>query len=283
MRFNHVFFLIMLLAGLSAFAVPRRFTDGGRPLIGAVFSPVARPVRSVASAVTNRVSPPATDDPRPRDDVYRENMALRQQQVALQNDVQRLSMALGEQKKYNEPVTAVAVAGAVSEQGDSLLLSGSTLTGLENATFALADRNVIGRLVAGRGGTQVRLVTHPQSKIMGYFGKFQTVSRPATRPGDEPEQATSFVPLPLGTRLILGVGQNKMVCLNVPLEDIRKSGLAPGDWVFINDSDWSAVRDRAIGVVKGFRGTGKLMATIDIEPHTNLLRLGEVMVRKSER
>jgi cell shape-determining protein MreC len=278
MRFNHVFFVLLLLSTVSAFALPRRATDGARPGVGLLLTPVARPVSALAGYASNRVSPVHSDDPRSRDELVDENTRLRQQLIRLESELSRLEIAAAEKAKYTDDVTQVAVAGSAPGQGDGLLLQGSTMTGLQSGMFALHDQAVVGTLVSGRGGTQVRLVTDPQTRVQAYFVSF----RQSGRSTSQPSSAGTYVKLPLGIRLVEGRGGNLMVCRNIPMEDIKTSGLQKGDWVVVDDADWAPVQHRRIGVVSEIRDSGKLMAEIVIKPEVNLLRLSRVMVLKPE-
>jgi cell shape-determining protein MreC len=143
----------------------------------------------------------------------------------------------------------------------------------------LYEHNVVGTLVSGRVGAQVRLVTDKQSRIRARFGSFRSID-PENKPGTTKPSAaeTRFVPYKLNEVLVEGQGNGKMVSRNLPLADVRREGLKAGDWVVASDPDWPELNDRRIGKVQEIRTADHMMAEIEITPERDLMRLREVMV-----
>jgi hypothetical protein len=148
----------------------------------------------------------------------------------------------------------------------------------------LNEQNVVGTLVSGRIGTQVRLVTDKQSRIQARFGTFRTVEPETTKPGTRPAAPESrFVYYKLDARLVEGQGGGRMICRNLAIADVRREGLKPGDWAVVDDPEWPQLHDRRIGIVKEIRTSDHMMAEIEIRPERDLLRLREVMVMTKKK
>src|SRR4051812_42577561 len=131
LRFKHVFAALMTLAFVSAFFLPQSINEVPRSHVQALFAPVAKPIRRIASALHAKVAPVAVKDyaspnsPRAAADVLRENQELWQR-------VENLSAQLDKLKELNSDrarmgdlrklCTPFAVYGSDSANRDSLLL-----------------------------------------------------------------------------------------------------------------------------------------------------------------
>src|SRR5688500_6888149 len=82
-KFNHVFAFLMVLATMSAFAIPARYTDKALPQVQSIFTPVSYPVRKAAASVHARVAPRDSSDKRKAVDVKDENQRLREKVIEL--------------------------------------------------------------------------------------------------------------------------------------------------------------------------------------------------------
>lgn len=305
MRFNHVFYALLGISGVGAFAVPPTFSDAARPKLTALFTPVARPARAVGAWATGRWGAPEPRlDQRPADTVYAENQALKAANVKMAYELDGLRQVVAEWNKVGplkDRCTAVAVVGNDASLGvrDALSLQSGSMAGLTDGMFVLRDQNVVGRLVTGKLGAQVRLVTDPQTKVYAYFGSFRKPDKSAAKhktaveigPGGsavvaEPadEDAPVFVRLNLPVKLVEGAGHGTMVCRNIPYADaVDREGLKIGDWAVIEDREWKDLQGWRLGVVTDIRKTNRMFAEIEIKPESNLLQLREVMVLTKEK
>src|ERR1700761_5566836 len=76
LRFNHVFAFLMLIAALTAFAMPAKYANH-TPQVAALFAPISRPAGALAGWIHRRVAPDPSTDARPDETVRRENLELK--------------------------------------------------------------------------------------------------------------------------------------------------------------------------------------------------------------
>src|SRR3954447_20595422 len=76
-RFRHVFFFLMLLSVLGAFAIPPARTQRVKPNVQALLLPVSWPARGVGQWLAGRRGDEAWNDRRDADVVKAENAELR--------------------------------------------------------------------------------------------------------------------------------------------------------------------------------------------------------------
>lgn len=290
MRFTHVYYLLLALSALSAFVIPQRFTDGGRPMVATLLTPVAQPARAVAAWATGRFNPPAPrGDGRPSEQLFQENDELRLANVKLIYDLEELRKVNGEREKLGdvrELCTPVAVIGNDPGQRDALAVRTTNLGNMHDGMYVLNDRDVVGTLITGKAGAQVRLVTDPQSRILAYFGSFRRSGKPDTQPakgGSSDVPGMQFVRVALPTHLIEGTGRGKMICRNIPYADVEKAGLNAGDWVVVDDPACpKSLQGRRLGTVSSIGKSASMMALIEIKPQSDLLSLREVMILRDK-
>jgi hypothetical protein len=286
-RFNHVFYSLLVLCVLSAFVLPARYTES-KPRISALFTPVAAPSRSVVAWVTGNSKPQSIPDPRPADEITKENNELRFANATLSYQVAELQRVMGDRLSVGDlrdQCTPVGVLGPDLGTRDSLALRSGNYGGLQDGMFVLHDRDVVGTLVSGKAGAQVRLVTDRQSKVQARFGSFRPVrvDGPTTRKTAAGAPATDselrFVLYKLDPKLVVGQGDGKMLCRNLAFGDVQKEGLKVGDWAVVDDPELpQELHNRRIGVVTAIRAAEHMMTDIEIRPEGNLLSLREVMV-----
>src|SRR4026208_300524 len=94
-KFNHVFAALLVLSALSAFVIPQRYTARAQPQVQSLFQPVARPVRSVAGWINERLIKPPARDARDKQTIIDENEELKQETA-------RLTHILTEVKRLGE-------------------------------------------------------------------------------------------------------------------------------------------------------------------------------------
>jgi hypothetical protein len=274
LKFNHVFFILLTLSAMSAFLIPAQYSDRVHPQLQAVFAPVAMPVRTIARWASEKASPPRVADARGAVLVSHENQELKQANAKLLHDLEEMRRINADREKVGsirELCTPVAVDGNPDSSRETLALRGSSLQGLRDGQFVLYDNDIVGTLRAGKLGAQVRLITDPGFRVNCYFR--------SQRRNEKGEILFARIDLP--DKLVEGVGRGVMVCRGLPYDDVKKSGLAVGDWAVLNDSDWPArLKGRRLGQVTsvGRWREHPLFAEIKIQPVSNLMRLSEVMV-----
>jgi hypothetical protein len=274
-KFNHVFAFLMILAAVSAFAIPRRYTDKALPQVQSVFTPVSYPVRKAAASVHARVAPRDSADRRDAEDVKTENQRLRERVIELdaQLDWERKRNAqwatLGKLRDQCLPVE-VEVAGNDAGTRDSLALSGSTLEHVRDNAVALYAGGVAGQIQgrAGIAGAQLRLVTDRGFRVRGYFVRMS--------PDLVPQKLTQTV-------LFEGVGGAMVVRPPLSERDVANAGLRPGDLAVADEREWPPeLVGRALGAVTKIerKRDAAGFSETRIEPSMNLMMLDEVMVMK---
>lgn len=290
-RFNHVFYGLLLIAALAAFAIPQRFTDRAEPQLQALFVPVAKPVRGFTAWATGQSGPEAIRDDRPVLAIRQQNDELAQENVKLRHDLEELQKINAEREKLGDirPLcTPVQVVGPDPGPRESLAVQASSITGLGGAPaardhtfFVLYHGGVVGTLQVGTAGGQVRLITDPAFKATAYFG----AQRPVKGEGGKTDRR-EFVRFNKEPVLVEGVGKGALVCRLLTMETVKRTGLAAGDWVVLSDPAWpDKLQGRRIGTVTSVepRRQNQLFAEIKVEPVHNLLRLREVMVLTKDK
>jgi len=288
-RFNQVFYLLLLLSAVSAFLLPQGVTDRLRPAAGVVLWPVARPSRSIAGWATGRTGPGVPADTRPADVIVSENLDLKHTVARLQYELDEFRKRDAEYAKLGplrDLCRPVPVIGVESER-DVLTIGGSSLSGLADRMPVLHDRYIVGALQnVGLGGAQVMLLTDPRSRVRAHFASFRKVGGRAAAPADAGGEAAAmqFVRLDLPVKLVEGAGNGRMICRNIPAPEIAKAGLAEGDWAVLDEPEWPGpVQGRRLGVIRKIVTGNKLMAEIEIRPDIDLKALKEVMVLVKDR
>lgn len=283
LKFNHVFVGLMFLALLSAFVLPPQLGDRLKsPLMG-VFAPVSYPVGKLGRTIRNRISPPVTRDivspanPRDIETLRLENQQLHNQVLSLKSNLDLLieredaRARLGDLRDRCTPMSVIATDTA---QRDSLILGGTSFSGLRDGMPVIYPGGIVGRLSAvGVGGARVTLITDPSSRFIGTF----------TRAVHEPNGTISYPSLGIEPRLIEGRGQGMMTA-RITEAERAKAELRKDDWVILADNDWPReLRNFLIGFVAAIEPTrdpGFLLITI--RPDQDLKKLQEVMVMNKE-
>ena len=131
LRFNTVFAALLALAFLSAFVLPPQLGNRLRGM-QAVFAPVSRPTRAVASAARNKIAPIRHRDTRDVTDVKDENERLRVMVMSLSGQLEELRRVTNDLDKLGDVrqhCTRFKVIGDDAGLRDSLLLAASTRHG----------------------------------------------------------------------------------------------------------------------------------------------------------
>jgi hypothetical protein len=277
LKFNHVFFVLILLACACAFVVPQRYSDRFQPQIQGLFAPVAIPARWAGGALERRMAGPDEHaDTRPIAAVREQNDVLLQQNAWLTQE-------LDQQRKLNDErdlvgvdirklCTPIPVIGSDSGTGESLAVGGSSFRGLKDGMYVLYSGGIVGTLQrAGLAGGQVRLITNKGYCVIAYF----------SRPGVNDKGETTWVRLGGNPVSVFGDGRGMMVCYMVSVADVARYNIRVGDWVMLDDPEWPKnLQNRRIGKIVSIdkRKGAQLVAEIRIRPESDLKKLKEVMV-----
>ena len=274
-KFNHVFAFLMVLATLSAFAIPTRYTNKALPQVQSIFAPVSVPTRRLAASVHKRVAPRESADKRKAEDVKTENEQLRARVI-------ELKAQLDWERKRNEQWATLGslrdqcvpaeVAGSDAGARDSLALVGSTLEHVQDNAVALYPGGVAGQIQgrAGIAGAQLRLITDPGFRVRGHFVRMG--------PDLTPEPVMKGVVV-----LFEGVGGAMVVRTLLDDQDVAQGGLKVGDIAVVDEREWPPeLVGKALGAVVKIepKRTAAGFPDIRIEPSMNLEMLDEVMVMK---
>jgi cell shape-determining protein MreC len=289
LRFQHVFYALMGLSAIVAFLVPSRTADHYQPRGEILFSPIARPVGSIARAITRRTgtASAATNDHRPDMEIRSENESLRGEVMRLNARVAELTRQQNELGKLSgnlkELCQVTKVIGADSGNRDSISISATSLDGIRDEMYVVVTDALVGQIArVGALGSQVRLITDPAFRVRVRFVRF------------EKEFAEQ---LPIGSVVVQGVGGGQMsarlkladmgVDMNLkPLDPIAGPTVREGDYIQIDDNECpAAIQGLKVGKVLRViqPRDARLFADIQIVPTMNLPRLSEVMVMTRER
>jgi cell shape-determining protein MreC len=283
LRFNHVFIGLMLLSFLSAFMIAPAATDRLRAQVQNIFAPVALPVNRFAALITARFSHSQPRDdgspakPRTPNELILENEQLRTQIASMQGQIALLQQRDAERAKFGDLrdfCTPFAVIGADGGVRNSLMLSGSSIDGLQIGMPVLYAGGLAGRISrVGVGGAQALLVTDPQCKLTVVFARF----------GKKTDGTTEFRRLSTEAVLVQGSGAGILIS-RLMARTAADLEVKLGDWVVLSDRDWPPQLDGyRIGYVAAItpsRDPGFM--DVKIQPEQNLMNLREVMVMNKE-
>jgi hypothetical protein len=276
-RFNHVFFGLMVLAALSAITAPR-VSARAQAQLQKLFIPVAKPMYAFGGWSHDRIVKPvlrddaSPDHPRDQQTLLRENTDLRGQVLTLTAELDRLKELTADRSKLGDlqsRCTVVDVAGRDAGQSESLLLAPGLKASLREDLPVLCPEGVVGKITsAGAGAARVRLITDKGNRITVSFVRFQNDNKGVLR--------MSNVSYP--DCIAIGQGNGRMLVTHQRMSEL-KGALQPNDWAIVNDPDWSRVTYRVGRVASieqqpGAAGFGQIW----IESLVDFKLLREVMV-----
>jgi cell shape-determining protein MreC len=278
LRFTTVFVGLLALAFVSAFVLPPELGNRLRG-VQAVFAPVSRPTRAVASAARNKIAPHRHNDTRDVTVVKDENERLRVMVMSLSGQLEELRRVANDLDKLGDVrqhCTRFKVVGDDSGTRDSLLLAASTRDGVRDAQPVLSGQGLVGVIErVGAAGAQVRLITDRDFKVSGRFVRF------------DPKRKEGELTLATKIPLVRGAGNGLLVVDNVEIKetalsnDPLKEKVAVGDYVKLEDSLWPPnLSGKLLGQVESItqQSGAPQHALIRIKPLLDLTQLREVMV-----
>jgi cell shape-determining protein MreC len=276
-KFQTVFFGLMMLSLLSAFALPRHATELHGSALQTLLIPFSRPVFKIAGGIRDRAQTPQPQDTRDTRDIEQENIALKQQIQEMTAAIEELQQRAGERASlggFEAFCDRFEVVGADTGLHEAIAISGSGIEQVRVDEPVLSSGAVIaliGRVVrAGDLTAQVRLITDPGFTITGHFVVYSQTTGAAE---NKDLQA-----------IITGLGKGQMVIDNLPMEDVRH--LQQGDWVVLNDETWPRdLQGIRIGRIDSIEPLARqsLFADIRLAPEQNLMHLGDVWVMTHQR
>jgi cell shape-determining protein MreC len=273
-RFKQVFFALMALSFLCAFAAPARFSEVRRVPLDALLVPISRPTYHLATWLRQRLVRTEPEDERSVDAIRQENLELKEEISRLQMEVDRLGALAAERQALGDLKSLCdrfGVAGTDSGDRDGLTLSGVSAQ-VRTDQAVLYGGGLAGRIDrVGEGVAHVRLVTDPESVVSGQFVRFVRQSDGTVRA----ERIAQLLPI------VQGVGGGQMEILNLPLADVNAAQIQEDDWVVLSDNDWpTAIQGIRVGRVASVRRAQKaaLFAEIKLQPESGLMRLADVWV-----
>jgi cell shape-determining protein MreC len=278
-KFKQVFFGLMMLSLLSAFALPRRATDLNGTSLQTLLIPISRPTYRIANAIRGHFETQPIEDTRDTRDIQRENLALKQQIETMSNEIDHLQQRAGERASlggFEAFCDRFEVTAADTGVHEAITITGSGISNLRTDQPVLSSGSVIaliGRISrAGEMAAQVRLVTDPGFTVTGHFVTYSAASG-----------ATENKNL---TAIVTGRGKGSMVIDNLSMDDVRNTSLQPGDWVVLSDDAWprdlQGVRIGQIASIEPLPSQ-TLFADIRLVPEQNLNNLNDVWVMTHQR
>ena len=286
LRANPVFSFLMFLGVVSAFVLPSRFTANFAPQLQYLFAPVARPVRAIAGSFHQRMSGPPPRDPRAPVQIAQQNRELIEENLRLAHEVEELRQLNADRAQLGSlrPLcTPVPVIGQGFDGREALQVQASKLSGLRDGMCVIYSGDIVGTLKqVGAAGGQVQLVTDPGYRVFAYFRTYRPPAKGSSKQGEKPDAGYVRVG---DVVMVEGTGKGTMKCPLVTWKQVQEWGLAPGDFVILNDSRFPrAAQGLRIGrVVSVAPRKGTLHADISIKPDADPKRLSEVMVLTKSR
>jgi cell shape-determining protein MreC len=276
LRFKHVYFVLMLGAFICAFLLPQTFTDSARLGASGIFNPLSAPMRRIALAVDHRVAPEQEAEVTDARALAKENDQLRQEVVRLQSTVDELQAIDGERQKLGDLKSLCVhanVAGGDSGGRDALILSLPSSAKVANDDPVLFSGGLAGRLESSHGGARVRLITDKGFTVTGSFIRYAADSR---------QSGTNVVytRLMAPTAVVRGMGGSKLIVDGMKWSDCKDAGLAPGDWIILDDPRWPQARGLCVARISsvGPQAAAPLFADIELSTGVELTNLADVWI-----
>lgn len=275
MQFRQVFFGLLALSLLSAFALPVRVTQLSGAGAQTLLVPISRPSFQIANAVrAHFASRPADQiDTRETRQIVQENLALKQQIQQMSNQMAQLEERANERASlggFQAWCDRFELAAADAELRDAITITGSGIGKVAVNDPVLSSGSLIsliGRVTrAGEFSAQVKLITDAGFAVTGHFVSYSTAG------AQEHKDLTAIV---------TGHGGGALAIQNLPLEEVRAAGIQPGDWVVLSDETWPAklqgVRIARIDSIEPL-ARQTLFADIRLAPEPYLEHLPDVWV-----
>ena len=283
LRFPEVFGLLLFVAFLCSFALPRSASGRVENSFQFIFAPVSGPLQWMMASRSQRPREDVPILPATSDEVTR----LREEKLALMNHVETLrgqleTLAHREAEadriggQLSGKVTSVKVIGVDANGRDVLRLAGTSAGTVEKDQPVVVSSGLVGRVVNVGVGNQssVRLITDRGFKLLGKIGRYQNV-------GDGTVQLAM---LPMDAVLIEGMGNGLMRIDSLTMKDVERVGLQKRDFIFLSDAATAAwpieVHGYRVGMVAqvGEKLDMPGVAEVIVQPGEDLLKLDDVSI-----
>jgi len=287
LRFQHVFVGLMGVSALSAFVIPSGYSRRFEPSVQGLFAPVSRPAGSLASIISSRVAPPASDDRRAAQDIRAENQRLRAELTRVQTQLDEMRRVHQELSKLGDARNLCQLFKVIGGDGgtrESIALAASTFDGVKDDQYVLYPYGLVGQVQrAGAGGSQVRLITDQSFRVQVAFRRLNGAG----------QMAEVGVPVCLAQ----GSGSGSMFVREMNYLQIgltpdfkappgrESAALQVGDTAVVSDRDCPmSIQGEQIGTVLAInrRTDQRMFAEIVLKPNQPLKKLREVMVMTKE-
>ncbi len=266
-----------MLSLLSAFGLPRRFTDLGGTAMQAVLIPVSRPTYKLANAIRGRFDSQPQRDTRESRQIEQENLALKYQVQQMTATIDQLRQQAGERASLGEFQSfcdRFEVTAADAPPREGITITGSGVSALQVDEPVLSSGSfisLIGRINrVGAAAAHVRLLTDIGSAVTAQFVTYSGQGAQATN-------------LPA---LVKGAGLGMMVIDNLPMDQVTEAKLHVGDWLVLNDAYWPReLQNIRIGQVASIQPLARqpLFALITLAPEQQTAHLSDIWVMTHHR
>lgn len=279
MQFNQVFFGLMVLSLLSAFALPRRVTDLNGTTVQTLLIPISRPSYRIANAIRGRFQTKPAEDNRDTRTIELENQALKQQIQRMSAQIDQLQQRAGERASlggFESFCDRFEVTAADSDNREGITITGSGIGNLRVNQPVLSSGpaiSLIGRINrAGGFSAHVRLITDSGFPVTAHFVTYSAAS------GAEENKDLQAI--------VTGRGAGLMIIENLAMQDVQNAKLRPGDWVVLSDETWPhELQGVRIGRIDTIEPLSKqpLFADIHLALEPMLVHLPDVWVMTHPR
>lgn len=281
-KFNHVFWLLMVGGVASSLALKPTTADALRAPIALLFAPVSEPVTKGSLWLNERIDSgkkPTVPGTRTFDELDAENATLRNQLASLSAQLDELKQLntdramMGDVRNRAVPARVLGADAGIKQM---LHIAAPTDAPLSEGMPVISARGLVGRLTGGiKGGARVLLTTDRESKVQCAFVRF-------VRDPNTGRLVAQDLPSP--APLVTGTGtasDSPLRILNLSMKNVQESGVKQGDAVVVNDPDYPVhLRGFTVATVTEIRQSksNPLFAEILLDPPSDFRRLKEVMI-----
>lgn len=273
----------MVLALISSFVFSPSVGDKLRGQVIGIFKPVSYPASRISLWAYGKFHKDEVIDygsphnPRGAEQVLLENQKLMIQLASMKAQLDRMIERENDRERLGDVAklcVTYGISGTDSGFRDSLILSGTSFSGLRDKMAVIYPGGLVGRLSAvGIGGARITLITDVSSKLVANF----------TRPVRNDDGTIGFTQPRIEPKLVEGRG-NGVMTARVTQKEMTDAGLIKDDWVVLNDSDWPRMlKSYRVGYIEKIAPTHDPgFFEVTIRPDQDLKLLSEVNVLSKE-
>ena len=283
LRFNPNLFLILGIALLGALFLQPNSLGWLRAPTTILFYPISAPAHAIAGSIRAHFSTPQKsvgaerDSDKSREQLQNELETLKSQFAYLQSQNEDLQRRLDERKDWRQDLMKLCEVASVSGADPSgrrvLVLTPGSARNAADSAAVLDGRDFVGRLdVVGIGQSKVILITDGDASESAEIRHYRSDGSGFER-----------LKMPVSVR---GDGKDRLIIYGVKKSDIafgdKGQKVNVGDLVVLNDPEWPHdAQGLSLGEVESFTaGSTPLFCNIVVRPHSDLMKLRQVMVWK---